>query len=135
MPATPPVTKVSFEAGSACTEIGANAFLGCSNLAEIELPAGLKSIGEDAFLRCNKLTSLTLPDAFDSFTTDFLTESITTLNISANNAYYKAENGVIYTKDGKTLLYYLPSLANTEFAVPRRDGAHRLPAPSSTIRR
>ncbi len=120
------VTKVSFEAGSACTEIGANAFLGCSNLAEIELPAGLKSIGEDAFLRCNKLTSLTLPDAFDSFTTDFLTESITTLNISANNAYYKAENGVIYTKDGKTLLYYLPSLANTEFAVPA--GTERIAA-------
>ena len=43
------------------TEIPDNAFLGCSNLRRIVLPAKLRKIGYQAFLGCRGLTEITLP--------------------------------------------------------------------------
>jgi len=41
--------------------IGRYAFLGCSGLTSLTLPAGITSIGDDTFSGCSGLTSLTLP--------------------------------------------------------------------------
>ena len=42
------------------TRVGDNAFLDCSALAELDLPASVVSIGETAFDNCLKLSSLNL---------------------------------------------------------------------------
>ncbi len=47
--------------GSAVTEIGENAFLGCSLLSEIRLPSSLTTIGPGAFQGCSGLKSITIP--------------------------------------------------------------------------
>ena len=41
--------------------IGSHAFLGCSGLTSLTLPAGITSIGSSAFYGCSGLTSLNLP--------------------------------------------------------------------------
>ena len=46
--------------------IGSSAFLGCSGLTSLNLPAGITSIGDDTFLFCSVLTSLTLPASITS---------------------------------------------------------------------
>ena len=57
---------VIFEAESCLTSIGDNAFYGCSNLSNIELPSGIKSIGVDAFYGCASLKSINIPTGVTS---------------------------------------------------------------------
>ena len=45
------------------THIGANAFSGCVNLANIPMPTALTTIGNSAFFGCASLTTLTIPDS------------------------------------------------------------------------
>ena len=47
-------------------EIGEYAFVYCSGLTSLTLPAGITSIGDDAFSGCSGLTSLTLPAGITS---------------------------------------------------------------------
>lgn len=53
--------RVVFAGQSSLTEIGEYAFLGCSRLREIELPARLKKIGEGAFRECSALQRVAVP--------------------------------------------------------------------------
>jgi len=45
------------------TYIGAEAFLGCSNLIRITLPGSITEIAQSAFCGCKSLTSMTIPDS------------------------------------------------------------------------
>ena len=65
------IKKVIINSG--VVTVGAQAFYGCENLAEIELPDGIKSIGSYAFNNCG-LISIYIP------------ESITTIESQAFNA-------------------------------------------------
>ncbi len=40
--------------------IGANAFIGCKNLTNVKIPAGITRIGKNAFKGCGKLSSVTI---------------------------------------------------------------------------
>ena len=44
------------------TEIGEEAFDGCSGLTSVTIPKGVKAIGEGAFDGCSSLTSVTIPE-------------------------------------------------------------------------
>lgn len=114
------ITKITFETGSVCTEIGDSAFEGCKQLSKIVLPDSLKTIGAYAFNLCNALTSLTLPASFDSFDRAMFNglENLTSLSVSDNNNTYMAENNVLFSADKKELLYYLPTLENDSYIVP-----------------
>lgn len=52
---------VRFEEGSRCRSVGDFAFLGCSELSDITLPASLTSLGEGCFRECVSLSEITLP--------------------------------------------------------------------------
>lgn len=58
-------------------------FLG--RLSSIDIPASINYIGEGCFTACPLLTEI---------------------NVAEDNAYYKSVDGVLYSKDGKTLLLY-----------------------------
>ena len=49
---------ISFEEGSELESIGEYAFMWCTALEGIEIPAGVTSIGEGAFSYCSKLDSV-----------------------------------------------------------------------------
>ncbi len=48
------------------TNIGDNAFMGCSSLKSITMPNSVASIGDNAFADCNNLTDITLHDGVTS---------------------------------------------------------------------
>lgn len=52
--------KISFK-GDRLQTVGAYAFLGCTGLTQIELPASVTSLGEGCFRECTSLTSLEIP--------------------------------------------------------------------------
>lgn len=55
------IREARFEDGSRLHSIGEYAFMGCSNLKNITLPASLRTLGEGCFRECG-LTSLAVPD-------------------------------------------------------------------------
>ncbi len=111
--------RITFAAGSACVEIGAGAFSGCVRLSDIVLPDTVQVIGTDAFLSCDALTSFRVPDALNSFSIEMLgCENLTELVVGENNRNYSSADGVLFSKDGATLLYYLPTRTDVSYSVP-----------------
>ena len=60
------IKNIRFAENSVISEIPANAFSGCNNLTDINLPQGITSIGDYAFSECNRLTNINLPQGITS---------------------------------------------------------------------
>ena len=121
------------------TKIASEAFANCTSLSSItfQTAAGEKAlvISPRAFLNCTSLEKITLPKRLSSvsLTKYSVTDSVVTLdnasnsflgcsslqsiNIASGNDTYKSVDGVLYSKDGKTLIY-CPATASGEFSVP-----------------
>ena len=115
------------------TSIGNYAFSDCDQLTSIVIPNSVTSIGNYAFAKCKRLTSIVIPDsvtrigdyAFSSCArlvnisigsgvaemTGYAFDEcyrLADITVSANNAYYKSVDNVIYSEDGKTLVFCAP---------------------------
>ena len=90
---------------------------GCSSLTEIEIPEGVESIGYAAFRSCDKLTTITLPASLTYITGSALTRlsRLTEVKVADGNNSFKFENGMLLSKDGKTM--YMALLTLTEINV------------------
>ena len=133
------LTVPSEVSGKKVTEIGNEAFTNLTECRSITLPEGLRTIGISAFrgsgietieipesvevikrgaFSRTKLTSVTLPTGLLSIGSipfadcEYLEE----ISISGNNENYKTVDGVLYTKDGKTLIQY-PGARSGEYKV------------------
>ncbi len=82
---------------SSVTSIGEEAFWGCKILHEITLSLGVMSIGEGVFDRCSNLREI---------------------NVTESNKAYRAIDGVLYTKDLKTIICYPAGKKNENFEIP-----------------
>lgn len=98
------IKKVIVEDG--VTSVGEYAFYEFASLTGIELPSGLKRIGADSFRGCQALESLTIPAATETIGEEaFLNcKSLRELNAEQSNKIYSSENGVLYSKDKRTLI-------------------------------
>ena len=104
------------------TTIEYQAFSSCENLTEINLSKELTTIEFHAFLECKSLENIVIPSkvttiGFDAFI-DCL--SLKNIDVESENEFFKSVDGVLYSKDGKTLVCY-PS-AKTEESYTIKDG-------------
>ena len=123
------------------TYIGNSSFLGCKELSSITFCGVVEQIAPNAFYGCAALKTLNLPDCEiaigdGAFALAGLTKIVfapntvlSTLGVSAfskvnglvldlsQSAFYNQEGDAVYTKDGKTLVFVLPSNSRT-FTVP-----------------
>ncbi len=128
--------------GGNVTTIGENAFLGCSNLQTLMIGKSVESIGDSAFSGCSSLESVTIPDkvavlgnnvfAFcDSLKTVTLGRSVQaigegafacsgleTITADTKNAAYYTLDGVLLSKDCKTLVQYPAGNTRTVYTLP-----------------
>ena len=107
------------------TNVSKGAFNGCSSLEEVTLGNTIKSIEDHSFMNCSKLADLVIPEGCEKLgnlfadtgkvnpvripasvkdipvSTSFLRKSVV---IDEASPYFFMEDGVIYSKDGKTLI-------------------------------
>ena len=95
------IPSVSY-AGDTVTAIGGSAFLGCSEIKSITIPASVASIYESSV-------------GLSPFTT---CTSLLAIEVANDNPSYQSIDGNLYTKDGKTLLRYAGGKTATEFTIP-----------------
>lgn len=119
------ITEIEFEEGSALTTIEKNAFSNCSSLTEIVIPAGVESLGDYAFSNCSALTTITLPGTLklgeegkDEFDLSIFSGCGKLTNIIFDNhPTYESVDGVVFTDEGKTLVYYPTTRADESYTV------------------
>ncbi|MGP1473768.1 MAG: leucine-rich repeat protein [Prevotella intermedia] len=133
----------SFNFPKTVTEIGRNAFTGCTNMATATFAedADIDIIGEGAFADCG-LKSISIPkkvktierEAFRSCkvlnkidVTEFTTkidpeafkycDKLTDINVSKKNTVYSSVDGYLLSKDKTELLIFPPGKANSKFTL------------------
>ena len=141
--------KIDFADGSAVSTIGAYAFTGATGLRNLTIPTSMKYIGDYAFEKAEALSTVAFENgeegslSFGNYvfseciglTKVELPKSVTSLNlgvfdgcvniseikVDAANDYYKDIDGVVFTKDGKTLMFFPKGRkgdANGEYVIP-----------------
>ena len=110
--------------GTSLEEIGESAFQWCA-LKELKLPDSLKALGDYAFrdafsweLGGTYLDKVTIPASVVSIGKSVFTTS--GFIVDEENNYYMAQDDVLFSKDGKTLVCY-PSkkeTSNSTYAIP-----------------
>ena len=102
------------------TEIGDWAFNKCDKMASIALSNSLTTIGENAFQRCDALTEITIPASVETIKPLAFTmcEGLKNIKVDENNPYYKDIEGVLFDKDGKTLINYPAGRGEVEYQIP-----------------
>ncbi len=108
------LTSVVFEVGteSLPLTIGTRAFMNCTKLAKITLPARLSDIKLQRYTLDG--TSIDVETVENAFAGCIALEAI---NVASNNQTYKSIDNVLFTKDGKTLLLAPASLSGT-YVIP-----------------
>jgi hypothetical protein len=88
-------------------------------LANITLPIGLTTIDTYAFYY-SKLTSISIPDSVTSFGSyPFIgSSSLQSFSVGESNTILKSVDGVLYSKNGTTLIEYPDGKTNTSFVIP-----------------
>lgn len=88
------ITSVVIEEG--ITRIDGTAFADAEKLVTVSIPSTVTTIGPYVFWNCSSLEEI---------------------NVHEDNAYYKIIDGILFTEDEKTLVYYPANKAGAEYTV------------------
>ena len=93
---------------SSVTNIGYNAFSGCSGLTSIEIPASVTSIKYAAFSGCSGLTDIEIPSSITNIEEAAFSgcSGLTSINVEAGNVVYDSRDNcnAIIEKETNTLI-------------------------------
>ncbi|MBR3277918.1 MAG: leucine-rich repeat protein [Lachnospiraceae bacterium] len=88
------------------TSIGGWAFSDCEGLTNVTIPKSVSIVGRYAFSGCESLTSVTIPNGVTSIGDGAFSscEKLKEIYVSGNNPCYASINGVLYSRDMRTLI-------------------------------
>ncbi|MBQ2944392.1 MAG: leucine-rich repeat protein [Ruminococcus sp.] len=100
--------------------IGDNAFLNCKSIESITFPETLTSIGEYAFCGCDGFKSVNIPANLTSidFNAFASCDSLESIIVDEANIAYTSVDGVLFSKDMKTLVRYPNGKDDTNYSIP-----------------
>ena len=87
----------------------------------VKIEEGITRVGFRAFENCTNLVSVDIPDSMEN---SFCEEafygcvSLENINIKDSNPWFTTVDGVVYSKDKKTLICYPKGKTATEFTIP-----------------
>lgn len=107
-------------------EIGDYSFAKCTKLKNVNFLKNITSIGGNAFRGCSSIEKVTLNDNAKIYTENgTYSENVFSgcsklkdIVVSKNNKYYTSVDGLIYSKDKKTLVQYPLGNTRTTFTIP-----------------
>ena len=104
---------------STLKSIGYYAFEGCG-FYEIKLPEGLETTGEFIFNRCIHLEKVQLPASLTKLGMSPFNRcsALKTITVDPDSETYADQNGILFSKDGKTLWCYPAGKGAPAYAVP-----------------
>ena len=97
-------TKFIVKSGMLCAKDGKTLVQGVNG--SVTVPSGVKAIGESAFYGLGGLASVALPASVTSIgdqAFDFC-GGLKSVSVDADNAMFRARDGMLYSKDGKRLI-------------------------------
>ena len=87
---------------------------------EINVPENVTNIADAVFNSCEKLKSIFVPESITSIGRNaFNAESLESISVSAENANYSSEDGVLYNKDKTVLIRYPAAKGDASFTTPQ----------------
>ena len=100
--------------------IKSGAFSGCSNLVSIILPEGMEVIESLAFGGCFSLYEVTLPSSLKQLGVMAFDSCVSLKNVYVNkdSSILTSVDGVVYSKDGLTIVFYPGGKTQKEFTIP-----------------
>jgi len=98
-----------------------DAFSDCINLVSVTLPSTLKRIDNSAFENCRSLKKVSIPSSVTSISSDAFKSCVNLemFNVSSSNSNYKTVSGVLFNKNGTTLLAYPCGKSGTSYTIPQ----------------
>jgi len=133
----------AFSGGNNIKSIGSEAFSGCKNLISFSPSVALTTIGKEAFANDSALTIFSIPDAtkeigygalknsgirelhlgiYGDFRHDIIVgcDSLEAYSVSDSNEKLKAEEGVLFSKDGSKIIAYPCAKNNAAYKVDNK---------------
>ena len=101
------------------TYVDSDAFSYCSSLTSVVIPDSVTSIGDGVFAKCKSLTNVTIPDSVTSIGDRAFAgcTSLTDIAVSEESPYFCSQEGVVYSKDKKTIIAYPAGRESTTYAI------------------
>lgn len=108
------LTSFDFEEGSQLRTLSGNLFEGMT-LTEFTVPDSVVNLDGNVFYKMTSLKVINLPAGISNISTmgnqqqsNFLFEgcsSLEAVNVSSENQYFKSVDGIVFSKDGKSIVY------------------------------
>lgn len=110
----------TFEFPTYVTTIEEGGFCGSAYLEEIVIPSTVKTVSNWAFQNSANLRKATIEAGVELIARWIFDQCpiLEEIIVSEDNPNYKAVDGNLYTKDGKTFMQYACGKADTKFTVP-----------------
>lgn len=97
--------------------VGVGLFAECNNLKNIKLPMDVVRIEKDAFLNCSSLRSIVIPATVNSIIPSAGCTSLEEISVSGANTSYTSSDGVLLSGDAKSILWF-PMGKRGDYALP-----------------
>ncbi len=97
--------------------VGVGLFAACNNLKNIKLPMDVVRIEKDAFLNCSSLRSIVIPATVSSIVPSAGCTSLEKISVSGANTSYTSRDGVLLSGDAKSILWF-PMGKRGDYALP-----------------
>ena len=105
---------------SSVTKIGETAFNGCSGLKAVDIPSSVTEIGERAFAWCSGLIAVTIPSSVTKIGEGAFVwcSGLKSFEVESGNKNYCAAGGVLFTKDKAALICYPGGNPEESYTIP-----------------
>lgn len=101
--------------------IGKNAFYNCDSFSGTYDLSAVSTLDATAFTNCNRITGFVIPNVYDGVILNIFTGCIALEKVEAkNNENYKSIDGILFSSDEKTLVFYPFAKGGPTYKVPNK---------------